>query len=331
MKPSNRKAVYPILAISGGALILTMLLSLLLGGASLSPAEALGGLFGVGNGTASVIMQGIRLPRALGAILAGVGLSVAGVLLQSVTDNALASPNVIGVNSGAGFFVILLLAFFPAASPLLPLAAFVGAFLTTLVIIGTAGRFGASRATVILAGIALTSILNAAISLISLIDTDVLSAYSYFSVGGLSGLSFDRLPLPAILIVLSFVGALTLSRQLEALRLGDTVACALGIRVRPLRTVALICASASAAAAVSFAGLLGFVGLIVPHVARKLVGGYTRHVLIASATLGGTLVLLADLLGRTLLSPTEIPVGIIMALVGAPFFLFLLIRGNRHA
>ena len=331
MKLNNRKTVYPILALSFLALLIASVLSLLFGGAHLSPADALGGLFGMSSATAAVIMQGIRLPRMLGAILAGIGLSVSGVLLQSVTDNSLASPNVIGVNSGAGVCVILLLAFLPTATPLLPLAAFIGAFLTTLIIIATAGRFGTSKTTVILAGIALTSILNAAISMISLIDTDVLSAYSYFSVGGLSGLTADRLLLPAILIALSLISALVLSRPLETLKLGDTVATSLGIRVRYLRTAALLCASASAAAAVSFAGLLGFVGLVVPHVARKLVGGYTRHVLIVASLLGGTLVLLADLLGRTLLSPTEIPVGIIMALVGAPFFLFLLIRGDRHA
>jgi len=330
MKPNNRKNVYPILTLSSLALLTASVLSLLFGGAYLSPADALGGLFGMGTDTSMVIMQGIRLPRMLGAVLAGIGLSISGALLQSVTDNALASPNVIGVNSGAGVCVILLLAFLPTAAPLLPLAAFAGAFLTTLIIIATAGRFGTSKATVILAGIALTSILNAAISLISLIDTDVLSAYSYFSVGGLSGLTTDRLLLPAILITASLLGALLLSRQLEVLKLGDTVATSLGIRVRHLRTVALLCASASAAAAVSFAGLLGFVGLIVPHVARKLVGCYTRHVLIAASLLGGTLVLLADLLGRTLLAPTEIPVGIIMALVGAPFFLFLLLRRRRY-
>ncbi len=331
MKQSTPKHAYAKLLLSGAVLTIVLFSALLFGGATLSPSEALGGLFGIGTDTEIIIMQSIRLPRVLGACLAGIGLSVSGVLLQSVTDNALASPNVIGVNAGAGFAVILLLATLPALSPLLPLAALLGAFFATLIIVGIAGHIDSSRATVILAGIALTALLNAAISLISLIDTDVLASYSYFSIGGLSGVALEDLFLPATLIFLSLAVSLLLSRHIEVLKLGDTVAASLGVRVKLLRTLALLCASASAAAAVSFAGLLGFVGLIVPHVARRLVGTYTFHVLLCSALGGGTLVLLADLIGRTVLSPTEIPVGIIMALVGAPFFLYLLLRRDRHA
>ena len=331
----NRKSYtipYPLtLLLLLFAFLIAALLSILFGGASLTPAEVAKGLFGTQDGTLTAIVRGVRLPRVLAGILAGIGLSVSGLLLQSVTDNALASPNVIGVNAGAGLSVILILACFPSLLPIVPLAAFLGAFLATLLILALAGRLGGSGVTVILSGIALTAVLNAAISFITLLDTDVVSAYNYFSIGGLSGVYLDRLPLPALLILLSFAGAMLLSRDLEVLRLGDEAAQALGVRVRPLRMLALICASASAAAAVSFAGLLGFVGLIVPHTARALVGANIRRALPATALLGGTLVLLSDLAGRTLLSPTEIPVGILMALIGAPFFLFLLIRRRHRA
>lgn len=331
----NRKSYtipYPLtLLLLLFAFLIAALLSILFGGASLTPAEVAKGLFGTQDGTLTAIVRGVRLPRVLAGILSGIGLSVSGLLLQSVTDNALASPNVIGVNAGAGLSVILILACFPSLLPIVPLAAFLGAFLATLLILALAGRLGGSGVTVILSGIALTAVLNAAISFITLLDTDVVSAYNYFSIGGLSGVYLDRLPLPAILILLSFAGAMLLSRDLEVLRLGDEAAQALGVRVRPLRMLALICASASAAAAVSFAGLLGFVGLIVPHTARALVGANIRRALPATALLGGTLVLLSDLAGRTLLSPTEIPVGILMALIGAPFFLFLLIRRRHRA
>lgn len=331
----NRKSYtipYPLtLLLLLFAFLIAALLSILFGGASLTPAEVAKGLFGTQDGTLTAIVRGVRLPRVLAGILAGIGLSVSGLLLQSVTDNALASPNVIGVNAGAGLSVILILACFPSLLPIVPIAAFLGAFLATLLILALAGRLGGSGVTVILSGIALTAVLNAAISFITLLDTDVVSAYNYFSIGGLSGVYLDRLPLPAILILLSFAGAMLLSRDLEVLRLGDEAAQALGVRVRPLRMLALICASASAAAAVSFAGLLGFVGLIVPHTARALVGANIRRALPATALLGGTLVLLSDLAGRTLLSPTEIPVGILMALIGAPFFLFLLIRRRHRA
>ena len=183
----------------------------------------------------------------------------------------------------------------------------------------------------ILAGMALTAILNAVISFLSLLDSDVLATYSYFSVGGLSGVSLDRLWLPLAFICLALGLSMLFSRRLMVLSLGDGMALSLGVPVKRMRLLALVCASASAAAAVSFAGLLGFVGLIVPHLARRLVGEDLRFLLPASAMTGGILVVLADLVGRTLFAPTEVPVGIVMALIGAPFFLILLLGGKKHA
>lgn len=275
---------------------------------------------------ASAILYYLRLPRAVAAVLAGVGLSVSGVLLQSITGNDLASPNIIGVNAGAGFCCILLLSFFPNLWAALPLAAFAGAFGTTLVIAAVARRMGAASGTVILAGIACTTLLNAGISFLSLLDTDVLSGYNAFSVGGLNGVGMEQLALPAVLIFLCLALSLLLSRQIHLLCLGDSLARALGVRVTRLRIVCMICASASAAAVVSFAGLLGFVGLVVPHICRRLWGNHTRTLLIAASLGGAILVLLADMLGRVLLAPTEIPVGIVMALIGAPFFFSLLLK-----
>ena len=168
--------------------------------------------------------------------------------------------------------------------------------------------------------------LNAGISLLSLIDGDVLSAYNAFSVGGLAGIEMHELLIPAVIIVLSLTVSLILSRRIHMLCLGDSLADSLGVKVRALRTVCLICASASAAAVVSFAGLLGFVGLVVPHISRRLVGERTSLLLVTSSFVGAVLVILADLLGRVVLAPTEIPVGVIMALIGAPFFFILLLR-----
>ncbi len=312
-------------------LLLCALLSTLIGGTTLPPMDALYALFGHGDRASVIIMQQIRLPRTLAGILAGIGLSVSGVLLQRVTDNPLASPNVIGVNSGAGCAAVILLAFFPSATHLLPFAAFLGAFATTLLIVCMAGRIGGSKVTVILAGIAMTAVLNAVISFISTLNTDVLMSYNDFSVGGFSGISLERLGVPAIFIVLALCIAFFLAKPLEVLRLGDDTASSLGIRVRMLRTVTLLCASASAAAVVSFAGLLGFVGLIVPHLSRSLVGEKMRVLLPTSALCGGILVVIADTLGRTLFSPGELPVGILMSLIGAPFFLFLLFRRRSNA
>ena len=281
-----------------------------------------------GYETFTLILFRVRLPRVAAGAVAGVGLSVSGVLLQNVTANDLAGPNIIGVNAGAGFAMIVLLSFFPSAYAWGPAAAFLGAFLTTLIITAAGSRAGGTRSSVILAGIAVTAMLNAGISFLSLLDSDVLASYNYFSVGGLAGVAMNRLPLPTAICAFSLLAVLLMSRKIDVLALGDSLAGALGERVRVIRTLCLLLASASAAAAVSFAGLLGFVGLVVPHMARRLVGYRTGILTLASAVLGIITVNLADLLGRCLFAPTEIPVGIMMAVVGAPFF-FALLMGKR--
>ena len=274
----------------------------------------------------SIILYAVRLPRLLGAVLAGAGLSVAGVLLQAVTGNDLASPNIIGVNAGAGLAVLLCLICAPHAVYLLPPAAFCGAFLTTLLILSISRRLDSSRLTVVLAGVACNAVLNAAISFLSLLDTDALASYASFSVGGLAGMTMEKLFLPALIIAAGLAAALALSRAVDLLCLGDSVARSLGLRVARTRTACLVIASASAAAVVSFAGLLGFVGLIVPHMSKRLVGGRAFWQLIFSSLLGAVLLLAADTLGRVVFAPTEVPVGILMALIGAPLFFFLLLR-----
>lgn len=309
------------------ALCATALLSLRFGSSAMDGAAFWGGLTGrAGYETQGFILTSIRLPRMLAGVLAGMGLSTAGVLLQGVTGNDLASPNIIGVNAGAGFAMICFLCFFPTAFRVMPLAAFLGAFLTTLLILTVAKRVGALRSTVILAGIACTAMLNAGISFITLLDEDVLASYNYFSIGGFAGVKLERLAVPAVIILLSVGAALAFSGRIDLLCLGDSMAHSLGVKVRPLRTLCLLCASAAAAAVVSYAGLLGFVGLIVPHIARRLVGGNTRHQLIVSCLVGGILVMAADLLGRVLFAPSELPVGIVMAVLGAPFFFALLLK-----
>ena len=305
-------------------LAVTVLLGLCFGSVSLSRLLA-------GEETARIILLQLRLPRVTAGILAGIGLSTAGVLLQTVTSNDLAGPNIIGVNSGAGLAVILLLTFAPAAGRLLPLGAFLGAFAAALVITLAAGRLGSSRTGIVLVGIAVTTIFNAAISFLSLLDEGVLAQYNHFTVGSLKGVRMEDLLLPAALIGAAFLGSLAIGHSLGTLCLGDAAAAALGVRVKALRVTALALAAASAAAVVSFAGLLGFVGLMVPHISRALVGPRPRKLLITSALVGSVLVVLADLLGRVLAAPSELPVGILLSLVGGPYFLILLVRRKRHA
>ena len=307
-------------------LILTMAAGLCFGSAPLSFSA-----LAAGEGAARVILLGIRLPRVLAGLLAGAGLSAAGVLLQTVTANDLASPNIIGINSGAGLAVILLLTAAPGAGNWLPLAAFCGAFGAALVILTVGKALGSSRSGILLIGIAITTLLNAAISLLSLLDEGILAQYNHFTVGSLRGLHLQELLIPAMVIIMGFCAAQALAGRLGVLSLGDAAAAALGVRVRLLRIAAMACAAACAAAVVSFAGLLGFVGLVVPHIAKTLVGERPGRLLPGAAIIGGILVILADLLGRTLFAPSEMPVGILMSLIGAPYFLILLIRRRHHA
>lgn len=311
-------------------LLLCAAAGLCLGSTPLSPGQLWAAVTGAGDETVRVILWKLRFPRVLAGILAGIGLSASGVLLQSVTANALASPNIIGVNSGAGLGVILLLSFFPAAGRLTPFAAFFGAFAAALIILTAANRLSGSRLTVLLIGIAVTTVFNAAISLLSLLDEEVLAQYNHFTVGSLKAVQLRDLWIPGGLIAGAFAAAMVLAQRIGVLCLGDQAAAALGIRVRETRIAAMACAAASAAATVSFAGLLGFVGLVVPHMARRLVGASPRKLLPTAAMLGAILVVLADLLGRTLFAPSELPVGILMSLVGAPYFLILLCRRKAY-
>lgn len=315
------------LAVLFAIFLLSFLLSVRLGSVFLSTKEFFAGLFRLdGYETESIIIYTLRLPRALGAILCGVGLSLSGVLLQAVTDNHLASPNIIGVNAGAGFTTVIFLALCPTLSLLSPFIAFIGGFLATLLIISLSGRRAFSKSTVLLAGIALNALLNAGISFITLLDTDVLSSYNAFSIGGINGVSIKNLVFPAAIILFCLTLCMIFAKRIDILCLGDAYASSLGVNVRALRIICIICASALAGAVVSFAGLIGFVGLIVPHIARHIVGGRTERLLPVSAVTGSIIVLLGDLLGRIIISPSEIPVGIMMALIGAPFFIVLLIK-----
>lgn len=255
--------------------------------------------------------------------------SAEGVLLQTVTGNELASPNIVGINSGAGFAIALSLLIFPNFTAISPMFAFFGAITAAMLIVLLGSRTGRGKTAVILSGIAVTAVLNSGISFISMLDSDLLSAYNYFSVGGLNGVTVKELEIPIAVILLSLFFGIALSGKIELLMLGDGTASALGINVSRIRNTAVMLSALSAASVVSFAGLLGFVGLVVPHIARVLVGSRLKPLIICSVFVGISVVCFADLAGRIIFAPSEIPVGIMMSLIGAPFFLILLIKKGR--
>lgn len=274
-----------------------------------------------------VIMH-VRIPRALGAIVSGSALAASGAIIQSVLNNPLASPNIIGVNTGAGLFVLIFSAIFGQSSSFLPLAAFLGAVITSFIIIAVSFGGNTSKLTLVLTGIAISSIMTAGMNTIMIINPDAYIGASTFLIGGLSGLTLNQIALPTIYIVIGLVLSFSFSKDMNILALGDDTASSLGMRVNFKRVILITIAALLAGAAVSFAGLIGFVGLIVPHAVRFIIGSDNRFVLPISAVGGGIFVLICDTVARTAFSPYELPVGIIMALVGGPFFIYLIIR-NR--
>ncbi|MBQ8400192.1 MAG: iron ABC transporter permease [Clostridia bacterium] len=271
----------------------------------------------------------VRLPRALGALLAGSALAVSGVVIQAVLNNPMAAPNIIGVNAGAGFFVILAMAVFQNAIGVIPIAAFFGALFAALLIYAISALTGAGRVTITLVGVAVSAVLTAGINGVKTLFPDSVYDVSGFLVGGLSAVNFSSVLPAGAMILPVLLLCLVFSRRLDALCLGEEVAGGLGVSVKKTGLAVLVLAALLAGAAVSFAGLIGFVGLIVPHIMRRLVGSIHRYLIPVSIFGAGTLLLIADTLSRVLFAPYELPVGILMSLAGGPFFIFLILSKRR--
>lgn len=284
-------------------------------------------LTGTDSAAARILIH-IRLPRTIAAIMAGASLSCAGVIIQGVLGNPLAGPNVIGVNAGAGFMTLLAASLaLPAA--LLPAAAFIGALGAALVILLLSGPMGASKLTVVLAGVTLSAIISACTDLITTIDPESTLGMSTFMIGGFSGVTSVKLRTAACYILPALTLSLISCSRLDILGLGDETARSLGLRVTFTRCTQLMLAAILAGAAVSFSGLLGFVGLIVPHAMRRIIGGAHRNLMPLCIITGALFVLICDTAARTAFGGYELPVGIILSLTGGPFFLMLLIRRGR--
>ncbi|WP_300936043.1 FecCD family ABC transporter permease [Faecalibaculum rodentium] len=272
----------------------------------------------------------VRLPRMLGCLLAGSGLAVAGMILQTVLANPLASPNILGIQSGAGLMTVLSAALFPAAFGLRMPASFLGAFLASLFVMLLAKKIRASRSTIVLAGLAVSQIFSACIDLILTLAPDALTGYTDFRIGSLAGITLNRLLFPALCIVGAIVFTLLCARQLELMQLGQRDAQCAGLDVNHWMLGFLALASLLAGSVISFTGMIGFVGLIVPHMVRRLSPGPLMKQLVSCLLLGPAFLLLADLLARTMAAPYEIPAGILLTLAGGPYFLSLLLKGKGH-
>jgi iron complex transport system permease protein len=274
-----------------------------------------------------VLLQ-LRLPRVLLAALVGGMLAIAGAAYQGVFRNPLADPYLLGAAAGAGLGATLVIAYSPREGNVVPLAAFAGALagVALAYTLGSLAGPGDSTATLLLAGVAVASFLAAAQTTVQQANSESLRDVYSWLLGQLGAASWPTVLLMLPYAALSAVFLLATGRALDVLSVGDDEATALGIRPQRVRLLVLLAASLGTAAAVAVSGLIGFVGLVVPHIVRRLAGGSYRAVLPLSLLGGGAFLVLADLVARTLLAPAELPIGVVTAFVGAPFFAALLRR-----
>ncbi|WP_075428482.1 iron ABC transporter permease [Selenomonas sp. GACV-9] len=300
--------------------------SVMKGSVEIPLAEIFSVLTGGSAGTHEQILMNIRLPRTIVAALVGINLALSGAILQAIMKNPLADPHIIGISSGAGLAGIVVMLMLPEQSWLIMPVAFCGAMGAAVLIYILAWKNGIRPIRIILAGVAVSAFFGAGISAMMIFYSDRVHSALMWMVGGLSARSWPHVELLWPYTLVGLVMALLAARHLNILQLGDELARGLGLSVERTRLLLTAVAALLAASAVSVVGLLGFVGLIVPHAARLLVGSDYRYLLPAAALLGAAVVMFSDTFARTAFAPVELPVGIIMAVLGAPFFLFLLRR-----
>ena len=311
-----------------GFIIFAMVASLTLGSVDISFSTIVHTLLGNVQTTDEMVIWNIRFPRNIVGALVGANLAVSGAILQAVMKNPLADPGIVGVSSGAGLAGVIMLIFMPEASILLTPVAFVGAMLSAAAVYALAWKNGIRPTRIILAGVAVSAFLGSGISALLVFYSDKVQGALLWMVGGLSARSWPQVETLFPYTILGLVLALAGCKALTILSLGDETARGLGVPVERVRFSMTAVAALLAAGAVSVAGLIGFVGLVVPHIVRLIIGTDYKYVIPGSAILGAGVLVFCDTLGRVAFSPIEIPAGIIMAFLGAPFFLYLLRRSS---
>ena len=342
---NNLKVIFLLL---GVLLVGSVVLSISMGAVSIPPREALrmvlyrvpvvSGLIADGDvdGTRLTIVGDIRLPRIVLALLVGAALSIAGAVMQGLFQNPMADPYIVGISSGAALGATIALIgkinFWFAGLSSVPLLAFAGALSVTFLVYGISVRGGkVPVAMLLLTGIAVGALATAITSFLMVTGGQDLYQVIFWIMGSLSARRWDHVGMILPYVVVGFVLVQLYARDLNVMLLGEEPAQHLGVHVEQVKIILLTVASLLAASAVAVSGIIGFVGLVVPHMMRMVVGPDHRRLLPASFLAGGILMVLADVLARTVIAPTEIPIGIITSLLGCPFFLFLLVRRRDTA
>ncbi len=305
-------------------LILTCILSICSGSVKINFADVLN------NTTTYNIILFSRIPRTVAAVFCGAALAVAGGILQRVLNNKLASPSIIGVNAGAGLGVTICCSTGLLSGVAISVFAFLGSLLSIILILIFAQKTRTSKSSVILGGVALNAVLNAITESVLALNPETSILTTDFKIGGFSAISYNKL-IPSVCIITFVLFIISfLYNELDVLALGDETSKAIGLNTKKYRIIFLILCALLSGAAVSFAGLIGFIGLIVPHFIKKISSSQSRCFLPLCAIIGGGFVSMCDMFARIIFKPFELPVGIIMAVIGGPLFVIILIKKGEQ-
>lgn len=311
-------------------LISVAVLSVLCGNAAFGTKDILRTIAGEGSNTQEMILYQVRLPRIAAALFSGAALSVSGYIFQNNLNNAVASPGLLGINNGAGLFVLLSALVFPYQAAMKCLMAFAGAFFVALIVTILSAGTGMSKTSVILSGVAISAVCVSVSDLILSLRPETAADKAAFRIGGFSGVSLAVVRFAVPVIVLALLISLFMAPGMDLIALGDEIAGGLGLNVRLYRILFVLAASVLSGAAVSMSGLIGFVGLMVPNVIRMGYHGKSRGGIILCILNGGAFLLFCDTLSRNLVFPYELPCGLLLNAAGTPFLIWMLIKKRKR-
>ncbi|WP_129692273.1 FecCD family ABC transporter permease [Gottfriedia acidiceleris] len=334
------KRSFSVVIIALLLLISSFIVSLTLGDRYISIPKVLSVIFGEGEKIDELFIQAFRMPRIIVAIFAGISLAIAGAILQGLVRNPLASPDILGITGGAGAAVVLFLAIFSndrtnqltVSIKWLPLAAFIGAIISLIFVYAFAYKDGELRPLrLVLVGVGFSALAQATTSFFMIIGPIFRATEAnMWLTGSVYGANWEQVKIITIWTLVFIVLALSFIRHINTQQLGDDVSTSLGVQVEKNRLILLFISTALVAGAVAFAGAIAFVGLIAPHIARRLVGASYGALIPLSGIIGAIMVLVADTIGRTVFSPIQIPAGVFTAVIGAPYFIYLLFKSGKR-
>ena len=311
-------------------LFLVILFALFSGNSAIGTGDIIKVIFGGGTESQRLIVFDIRLPRIIAALFSGAALSVSGFILQNNLNNTIASPGLLGINNGAGLFVLICAIFFPYQAELKCLMAFIGALTVTVLVSLLSSATGMSKTSVILSGVAVSAICVSIIDVIISLKPETVADKAAFQLGGFASIPLASVKIAVPVIVLILIVSLLFAPAMDLMALGDETAFGLGLNIKFNRGLLLLCASLLAGAAVSMCGLIGFVGLMVPNFVRLFYKGRSRGGIVFCIIIGSAFLLFCDTLSRILVFPYELPCGLLLSVLGAPFLIRLLVKKRKR-